>query len=56
MEKPKEYFAPTKEDEQYPVHIDSSLNEKYITLEKIFSKYYNESTLDSAGKNSGKER
>ena len=56
MEKPKEYFAPTKEEEQYPVHIDPSLNEKYITLEKIFSKYYNESTLEIAGKNSGKER
>ena len=43
MEKPKEYFAPTKEEEQYPVHIDPSLNEKYITLEK-------------AGKNSRSER
>ena len=56
MEKKKEYFSPTDPKEKYPLHISSSLNDKYLTLENIFSKYYNETTLDIAGKNSGKER
>ena len=46
------YFSPVNPKEDYPIEIDSSLNDKYYALEYIFDRFYNQSTLEKAGKNS----
>ena len=50
------YFSPVNPKEDYPIEIDSSLNDKYYALEYIFDRFYNQSTLEKAGKNSRSER
>ena len=50
------YFTPINKKEDYPIEIDSSLNDKYYALEYIFDRFYNQSTLEKAGKNSRSER
>ena len=51
-----DYFTPINEKEEYPIKIPSSLNNKYYSLEYIFDKFFNDSTLEKAGKNSRLER
>lgn len=40
------YFDPLVEGEENPFHISSEDNKKYVALEKIFRKFYNEKTTE----------